>query len=217
MAEQDDWILYPHTRLDNATMEERARVFYQELDSRRTVRRFSSDPVPQSVIEACVAAGSTAPSGAHRQPWHFVAVQDPATKTKIRHAAEAEERRNYETRFPDAWKEALEPFGTDADKPYLENAPWLIAIFAQNSGPQGKHYYVTESVGLATGILIAALHRAGLVCVTHTPSPMKFLKDILERHSNERAYLLLAVGHPSPGVKVPDLERKPLGEVLTVK
>lgn len=217
MAEQDDWILYPHTRLDNATMEERARTFYQELDSRRTVRRFSSDPVPQSVIQACVAASSTAPSGAHRQPWHFVAVRDPATKTQIRHAAEAEERRNYETRFPDAWKEALKPFGTDADKPYLENAPWLIAIFAQNSGTQGKHYYVTESVGLATGILIAALHRAGLVCVTHTPSPMKFLKDILERPSNERAYLLLAVGHPAPGVKVPVLERKPLAEVLTVK
>ena len=217
MAEQDDWILYPHTRLDNATMEERARTFYQELDGRRTVRRFSSDPVPQSVIQACVAASSTAPSGAHRQPWHFVAVRDPDTKTQIRHAAEAEERRNYETRFPDAWKEALEPFGTDADKPYLENAPWLIAIFAQSSGTQGKNYYVTESVGLATGILIAALHRAGLVCVTHTPSPMKFLKDILERPSSERAYLLLAVGHPAPGVKVPDLERKPLGEVLTVK
>ncbi|MFT5584993.1 MAG: iodotyrosine deiodinase [Cognaticolwellia sp.] len=217
MAEQDDWILYPHTRLDNATMEERARSFYQELQGRRTVRRFSSDPVPQSVIEACVAAGSTAPSGAHRQPWHFVAVREPETKTQIRLAAEAEERRNYETRFPDAWKAALEPFGTDADKPYLENAPWLIAIFAQNTGTEGKNYYVTESVGLATGILIAALHRAGLVCVTHTPSPMKFLKDILERPSGERAYLLLAVGHPAPGVKVPNLERKALGEVLTVK
>lgn len=217
MAEQDDWILYPHTRVDDKTMEARARSFHEDLEGRRTVRRFSPDPVPQSVIEACVAAGSTAPSGAHRQPWHFVAVQDPQTKSRIREAAEAEERRNYATRFPEAWKDALQPFGTDAHKPYLEVAPWLIAIFAQNSGPEGKNYYVTESVGLATGMLIAALHRAGLVCVTHTPSPMKFLKDILERPSGERAYLLLAVGHPAPGVKVPDLQRKALSEVLTIR
>lgn len=215
--EGESWIPYSRPRLADADALERVRGLRQELEQRRTVRTFSPDPVPLSVIQEAVLAGSSAPSGAHRQPWHFVAIGDADVKARIRAAAEAEEERNYDSRFPDAWIHALEPFGTDARKPYLTVAPWLIAVFAQHAGPQGKNYYVTESVGIAVGMLIAALHRAGLVCVTHTPSPMKFLKDILDRPKGERAYLLLAVGHPAPGVQVPDLQRKALSDVLTVR
>ncbi|MED5371481.1 MAG: nitroreductase family protein [Myxococcota bacterium] len=215
MDEPEDWIPYRREKLDDQEMLQRVRSLGDELALRRTVRRFSTDPIPFEVIQACVQAASTAPSGAHRQPWHFVAIQDPALKAQIREAAEQEERRNYESRFPDTWKQALKPFNTDANKPYLTEAPWLIAVFAVNQGEQGKNYYVTESVGLATGMLLAAINRANLVAVTHTPSPMKFLKDILERPAGERAWLLLAVGHPAPDVKVPDLQRKALEQVLT--
>lgn len=204
-------------RLDDAEMVARAEAYAEELDGRRTVRHFSADPVPREVIEACVRAASTAPSGAHRQPWHFVAVQDPAVKRRIREAAEAEERENYGGRMNEEWLAALAPLGTDAHKPFLETAPWLIAIFGQARGPVGRNYYVQESVGIATGMLIAALHRAGLATLTHTPSPMKFLAEILERPKGERAFLLLVVGHPAPGATVPDLARKALSEVLTVR
>jgi len=211
-----DRVPYTIPRLDDAEMQTRAEAFADELDTRRTVRTFAPDPVPTEVISAIVRAASTAPSGAHRQPWHFVAISDPTTKTAIRAAAEAEERENYERRFPEEWLRALEPFDTDSDKPYLEVAPWLVAVFAQTRGTDGKNYYVTESVGIAVGMLLAAVHRAGLVAVTHTPSPMRFLQKILGRPAGERAYLLLAIGHPAPGVTVPNLERKPLEEVLTV-
>jgi len=211
-----DRIPYTIARLEDAEMQARAEAFADELEGRRTVRTFAPDPVPVEVISAIVRAASTAPSGAHRQPWHFVAVSDPATKSQIRAAAEAEERENYERRFPEAWLRALEPFDTNADKPYLEVAPWLVAVFAQTRGTEGKNYYVTESVGIAVGMLLAAVHRAGLVAVTHTPSPMRFLQEVLARPDGERAFLLLAIGHPAPGVTVPDLQRKGLDDVLTI-
>ncbi len=210
-------IPYRPERLDHAESLARARAALSRMDARRTVRDFSADPVPAAIIEACVAAGSTAPSGAHRQPWFFVAIQDPALKARIREAAEAEERRNYGGRMPEEWLNALAPFGTDANKPYLTTCPWLIVVFAQDRGPEGKNYYVAESVGLAAGLLISALHEAGLAALTHTPSPMKFLKDILGRPSGERAVLLLGVGYPSAACTVPDLRRKPLSEVLEVR
>ncbi len=208
---------YSLERLDDDEMIARARAFARELDGRRTVREFSAEPVPRAVIEECVRAASTAPSGAHRQPWHFVAVSDPAIKQRIREAAEAEERENYERRMSEEWLRALEPFETDANKPMLTDAPWLIAIFAQTKGTEGKNYYVQESVGIATGMLIAAVHRAGLASLTHTPSPMKFLGEILERPKGERCFLLLVVGHPQEACTVPDLDRKGLDEVLSLR
>ncbi|MCB9763424.1 MAG: nitroreductase family protein [Alphaproteobacteria bacterium] len=211
-----DHVPYTPPRYDDDEMIQRARCFAEFVDGRRTVRSFSTEPVPEEVIRDVIRAASTAPNGAHRQPWHFVAVSDPDLKARIREAAEAEERRNYDSRFPDEWLKALEPFATNAHKPYLEDAPWLIVVFAQLRGPAGKNYYVSESVGIAVGVLITAIHNAGLVSVTHTPSPMNFLKTLLDRPKGERAYLLLAVGHPAPGVTVPDLTRKPLDEVLTV-
>lgn len=207
---------YRPPRYGDDEMLRRATAAHERLEGRRTVRHFSADPVPQAVLERVIAAASTAPSGAHRQPWHFVLVGDPTMKQRIREAAEAEERRNYGGRMPEQWVETLKPFGTDADKPYLETAPWLVALFAQDRGPQGKNYYVSESAGIALGMLIAALHEVGLVSVTHTPSPMKFLKDLLGRPSGERAYMLLAVGHPAADCTVPTLQRKTLDEVLTV-
>lgn len=208
---------YAAVRLDETTMSQRARDFAEWVDRRRTVREFSPRPVPESIICDIIRAASTAPNGAHRQPWHFVAVSEPGLKRQIREAAEVEERRNYSGRFPEEWIQALAPFDTDANKPYLESAPWLIAVFAQLRGPEGKNYYVSESVGIAVGLLVTAVHNAGLTSVTHTPSPMNFLKDILERPKGERAYLLLAVGHPADDVKVPDLRRKSLDEVLTIR
>lgn len=197
-----------------------ARDFYAELAQRRTVRHFSDRPVERALIEACLLCAGTAPSGAHRQPWHFVAVGDPRLKTRIRQAAEVEEREFYAHRAPPEWLEALRPLGTDADKPFLERAPWLIAVFEarQDPTPDGrltKNYYSGESVGIATGLLIAALHRAGLASLTHTPSPMGFLNQILERPTREKAFLLLVVGHPAPDARVPDLQRKPLEAIAT--
>lgn len=201
----------------------RATAFAAHVGRRRTVRDFSPDPVPRAVIEACLAAAGSAPSGANQQPWHFVAVgrEDAALRRRIRDAAEEEEREFYETRAPQAWLAALAPLGTDADKPFLEIAPWLIAIFVQAHGttPGGgvvKHYYATESVGLATGILITAIHDAGLASLTHTPSPMGFLNALLGRPSNERPFLLLVVGYPAEGAQVPDITRKPPGAITTV-
>jgi iodotyrosine deiodinase len=187
---------------------------------RRSVRQFSDRPVPRRVLEDCLAIAGSAPNGANLQPWHFVAVADPAVKGRIREGAEAEEREFYQRRAPQEWLDALAPLGTDADKPFLEEAPWLVAIFVQRHGvlPDGrkvKHYYPLESVGIATGFLIAALHQAGLACLTHTPSPMGFLNELLGRPANERAFLLLVVGYPAAGARVPDIHRKPLAEIST--
>jgi nitroreductase len=196
-------------------MARRAREFAAMLGRRRTVRDFSDRPVPRALIEDCLRAAGSAPSGANLQPWHFAVVGDPEVKRRIRVAAEAEEREFYERIAPPEWLAALAPLGTDAEKPFLEAAPWLIAVFSQKWGllPDGtkvKHYYPTESVGLATGMLIAALHHAGLASLTHTPSPMGFLNEILERPSHERPFLLLVVGYPADGCRVPDIARKPL-------
>jgi len=195
----------------------RARSFYEEVARRRSVREFSDRPVPEALIRNCLRAAGTAPSGANMQPWRFVAICDPVTKREIRLAAEEEEKHFYAHRASAEWLEALAPLGTDENKSFLEIAPWLIAVFVQKFGqlPDGrkvKHYYPAESVGLATGILITALHHAGLATLTHTPSPMKFLNRILGRPPNERPFLLLVAGFPAPGCKVPDIARKPLEE-----
>lgn len=202
-------------------MRRRAAGFRSELSRRRTVREFSDRPVALDIIRDCVATAASAPSGANRQPWHFTVIADPAVKHSIRLAAEKEEREFYEKRAPREWLDALEPLGTDAEKPFLEIAPYLIAIFVQKSGrdEQGnplKHYYPVESVGIATGMLIAALHHAGLASLTHTPSPMRFLNEILGRAENERPFLLLAVGYPAADAKVPDIQRKALDAVMQV-
>jgi len=198
----------------------RARDFADELASRRTVRDFSPAPVPREIIEACLRAAGSAPSGANQQPWRFVAVSSPTVKARIREAAEAEEREFYEHRAPEEWRMALSSLGTDANKPFLEVAPWLIAVFYERTGPERdghkpKRYYPHESTGIATGLLIAALHRAGLASLTHTPSPMAFLNEILGRPRHEVPYLLLVVGLPAANCRVPDIERKPLAEIAT--
>lgn len=203
-----------------AEMRERARAFYDHVRRRRTVREFSSEPVSREVIEACLLAAGTAPNGANHQPWHFVAVSGADTKRRIREAAEEEERAFYGGRAPADWLEALAPLGTNAEKPFLETAPWLIAIFAESwhldaDGSKRKNYYVTESVGIATGILITALHSSGLATLTHTPSPMKFLNGVLGRPDRERPFLLLVVGHPADGVEVPDIDKKSLSQIST--
>lgn len=205
-----------YERISPDEMRRRAQSFLDEVSSRRSVRDFSPEPIPLDVLETCVAAAAQAPSGANKQPWTFVLVTDPTTKQKIREAAEKEERAFYGGRAPDRWLQDLEPFGTGPNKPFLETAPALIVVFAQRSGPtkDERHYYVAESVGIAVGFLLNALHRAGLVALTHTPSPMAFLADILDRPPSERAYLLIPVGYPDPDCLVPDIERKPLAEVL---
>ena len=211
-----DYRAYPEDE-----MMRRAREFHADLKRRRTVRQFSSRLVPRAIIDDCLSAAATAPSGANLQPWHFVVVSDPETKRRIREAAEEEELHFYRHRAPQEWLDALAPLGTDENKPFLEQAPYLIAIFAQKygrlaDGRRVKHYYPTESVGLATGMLIAALHIAGLATLTHTPSPMKFLNEILGRPKTaERPFLLLVVGHPDENAMVPDIGRKPLDEVVS--
>lgn len=201
-------------------MQRRAEAFYNEMRRRRSVRDFSARPVPRAIIETCLRTAGTAPNGANMQPWHFVVVSDPLTKRRIREAAEAEERAFYGGRAPQAWLDALTPLGTDASKPFLETAPYLIAIFAQSyglttSGEKIKHYYVTESVGIATGFLIAALHHAGLATLTHTPSPMAFLNTILGRPDHERPFLLLVVGYPAEDARVPAISKKTLADIVT--
>ena len=194
---------------------ERARAFADLMARRRTVRDFSGRPVPRAIIADCLRAAASAPSGANQQPWHFVAIDDPAAKARIRATAEAEERAFYGGRAGDEWLSALAPLGTDARKPFLETAPWLIVIFAERHGVDAgggrvKHYYVPESVGIATGFLIAALHNAGLATLTHTPSPMGFLSDICGRPANEKPVIVLVAGYPAEGARVPAIARKPL-------
>lgn len=210
----------PHVfeRLTAEESAQRANQFYELMDSRRSVRDFSDEPVPRELIEIAIRTASTAPSGAHRQPWRFVAISDPAIKREIRIAAEAEEKKSYESRMPDEWLEALEPLGTTWEKPFLETVPWLVIGFEElfgfnEDGSKRKNYYVRESMGLACGLFIASLHSMGLVTLTHTPSPMGFLRDILGRPQNERPYILFPVGYPADGAEVPDLSRKSLEEV----
>ena len=214
---------YPTIPLDSyreypiEEMRDRIEAFYADIDRRRTVREFSDRPVSRDIIETALKAANTAPSGANLQPWHFAVVSGAETKKKIREAAEVEEREFYEHRASEEWLAALEPLGTDEHKPFLETAPYLIAVFLQKYGelPDGrkvKHYYPAESTGLATGMLITALHRAGLATLTHTPSPMKFLNEILGRPKSERPFLLLVVGYPADDARVPDIQRKGLDE-----
>jgi iodotyrosine deiodinase len=197
-----------------------ARSIYEEMDHRRSIRHFSSRAVPREMIELAVAAASTAPSGANKQPWTFVVTSDPPVKARIREAAEQEERLNYEGgRLPPHWRADLEPLGTDWHKPFLEEAPWLVVVFEQRygldaDGGRHHHYYVKESVGIACGLFIDAIHRMGLVTLTHTPSPMAFLRALLGRPENERPFILFPIGYPADGCRVPDLTRKPLGDVF---
>ena len=217
---------YPFTPLKDyqefpiEQMRKRLADFYEDVSRRRTVREFSDRPVPRDIIENALRAAGTAPSGANLQPWHFVVISGAETKARIRVAAEAEEKEFYEHRASAEWLAALEPLGTDTNKPFLETAPYLIAVFLQKFGrlPDGrkvKHYYPVESTGLAAGILITALHRAGLVCLTHTPNPMGFLNEILDRPKSERPFLLLVAGYPAEDAMVPDISRKELAEFVS--
>src|SRR5438093_2325962 len=217
--------LVPAPKINNRSDDElliRAKEFYEAMQPRRTIRDFSDREVPREVIEYCIRAAGTAPSGANLQPWHFVAVSDPAVKHEIRVAAEAEEKEFYEHRAPKDWLEALAPIGTDSRKPFLEIAPWLIAVFAQPfrvraDGTRSPTYYAIESVGIATGILVTAVHSCGLAALTHTPSPMGFLNRILGRPSHEKPFVLLVVGHPSEGAMVPDISRKASNEISSFR
>ncbi len=213
----------PHTEYTKFPVEEmikRAKSFYDEMKQRRTVRAFSNKPVPRKVIEDCIKTAGTAPNGANMQPWHFVVVENASVKTKIRKAAEKEEKEFYEHRASREWLEALAPLGTDESKPFIEEASSLIAIFSESysineSGSRVRNYYVKESVGIASGMLITALHHAGCVCLTHTPSPMGFLNNILDRPQNEKPFLLLVTGFPADDVTVPDITKKSLDEIAT--
>ncbi len=201
-------------------MIKRSEEFYSELKRRRTIREFSSRPVSEEIIKNCLAAAGTAPSGANMQPWHFVVVSDPNIKSRIRQEAEIVEKDFYERRAPAYWLEALAPLGTDENKPYLEEAPFVIVIFSKRysvapDGAKQHNYYLPESVGIATGFLIAAIHNAGLACLTHTPNPMGFLRDILKRPNNETPFLVLVVGYPKENAQVPDIGKKSLKEIAT--
>lgn len=210
------------SRLDEPTMLRRSAAFYKEMDRRRSVRMLSDEPVPLELIENAIRTASTAPSGAHLQPWRFVVIGNPAVKKQIREAAEEEERVNYlENRMNEQWQETLAPIGTDHHKEFLEIAPWIVVLFEERfrldeDGTKRNNYYVKESCGIAAGLFIAALHHAGLATLTHTPSPMAFLTKVLERPNNERPFVLFPVGYPLDGVLVPSLERKPLDEVMTL-
>jgi iodotyrosine deiodinase len=214
----------PHrASLTDEEMQAAADAFLQSMSKRHTVRHYSSRPVALSVIESCIQAAGLAPSGANHQPWHFVAVANPEIKTRIREAAEEEEKKFYDGDAGDEWIKALEPLGTDASKDHLEEAPWLVVIFAERYGemPDGaryKNYYVNESVGIATGFLITALHQAGLVSLTHTPNPMSFLNDLCDRPASNKPVMILAVGHPSDDATIPTAAtvKKPLEDILTV-
>lgn len=214
---------FPHVPLTFTTyppdeMRRRAESFFEEMDRRRSLRFFSDRPVARDLIEYAIRTASTAPSGAHRQPWKFVAVSDKAVKKEIREGAEEEEYESYHGRMSDEWLEALAPIGTDWRKPFLETVPWIVVLFAEPfevlpDGTRKKNYYVQESCGIAAGLFIAALHHMGLATLTHTPSPMKFLNDILHRPAHERPFILFPVGYPAEDATVPDLQRKPLEEV----
>ena len=210
-----------YQELDEEEMLARSSEFLERMEQRRSVRQFSSRSVPWEIIENCLRAAATAPSGANMQPWHYVVVSDSELKLRIRMAAEEEEREFYANRAPQEWLDALAPLGTDADKPFLESAPYLIVIFAKSYtiNPQGKkvkNYYVSESVGIATGILITALHQSGLATLTHTPSPMRFLNQILNRPQNEHPFLILVVGYPAEDAEVPKINKKPFNEINTL-
>lgn len=213
-------IPYNPDRLDPTEQTRRANDFFDEMDRRRSVRFFSDDTVPLSLVEGAIRTASTAPSGAHKQPWTYVVTGDPAIKKQIRDAAEEEERTNYEGgRLPPHWREDLEPLGTDWQKPFLETVPWIVVLFEQrygvrDDGERAHHYYVKESVGISAGLFIAALHHAGLATLTHTPSPMKFLTRLLGRPESERPFCLFPIGFPAEDCVVPDLQRKPLDEVM---
>lgn len=213
------FVPYRPERLPEGEMLRRARAFYGEMDRRRSVRDFSPDPVPREMIELAIRTASTAPSGAHRQPWRFAIIGDPAIKREIRIAAEAEEHESYVGgRMPPDWLEALAPLGTSWEKPYLEIVPWIVVVFEEmwglgTDGAKRKNYYPKESVGIACGLFIAALHHMGLATLTHTPSPMAFLSKILNRPPNEKPFILFPVGYPAPGAEVPDIRRKALAEV----
>jgi iodotyrosine deiodinase len=212
------FIKHEPPRFTEEEMRQRVAAYYAYMDQRRSIRHFSDQPVPREVIEQLVLTASSAPSGAHQQPWTFCMVSDPEIKKQIRIAAEQEEYESYNNRMSEEWLEALKPLGTDWNKPFLEIAPWLIIVFKKSfdykeDGSKSKNYYVNESVGLASGFLISAIHHAGLVTLTHTPSPMNFLQKILDRPANEKPFLLLPVGYPAKDVEVPDLERKELDEV----
>ncbi len=214
---------YPHVNyqgyeFSEVEMIKRSAAYYEFLNSRRSVRHFSDKPVPRELIENLIKAAGTAPSGAHKQPWKFCAVTDPGLKTRIRKAAEIEEKENYENRMSERWLRDLAPLGTDTNKEFLEIAPWLIVVFKEvyeldDQGARQNNYYVNESVGIACGMLISAIHHAGLVTLTHTPSPMNFLADLLKRPENERAFLLLPVGYADNDALVPDIKRRSLGEI----
>jgi nitroreductase len=205
-------------RFSPKEMLERSQDFLEKMETRRSVRHFSSDEVPMDAVVNCIAAAGTAPSGAHKQPWTFCLVTDPEIRKRIRVAAEEEEYRNYKGRMRPEWMKDLAPFGTNEIKPFIENAPGLIVVFKHSYGTDesGKtqNYYVNESVGIAVGMLLTALHEIGLVALTHTPSPMKFLAEILERPENERAYLNIPFGFPSENCEVPNLKRKPIADIL---
>lgn len=214
--------LPPRPTMDDSARLERVREFADDMQQRRTVRDFAPTSVPRAVIEQALRAAAAAPSGANQQPWRFVAVSDPGMKSRIREGAEAEEREFYGRRATEAWLDALAPLGTDANKPFLETAPWLIVVFYERfgldeSGNKQKRYYPHESVGIACGLLIAALHRAGLATLTHTPSPMGFLNDLLGRPRNEMPYVLLVVGHPAQDCHVPDIQRLPADIIVSFR
>ena len=222
MSNNDFISLRDYKHLSEEEMIKLSEKFYNNIKRRRTVREFSDKQIPKQVIENCIRAAGTAPSGANLQPWHFVIISDKKIKKQIRLAAEQEEKEFYTKRAPKEWLEALKPLGTDEHKPFLEKAPYLIAVFAKSydllpDGRKVKVYYSQESVGIATGILITAIHNAGLVSLTHTPSPMNFLNDILERPNNERPFLLLVVGYPAENAKVPDIKKKQLNEIVSYK
>lgn len=211
-------IKFESTAYSSKEMLTRSETFFKEMNKRRSVREFSSKPVSKTIIENLIKTASTAPSGANKQPWTFCAISNPAIKSKIRKAAEAEEKESYENRMSDSWLKDLAHLGTDRYKPFLETAPWLIVIFKRayeygGNGEKLNNYYVNESVGLASGLLITAIHHAGLVTLTHTPSPMRFLTKILKRPENERPFLLLPVGYAKDPVYVPDISRKNLNEI----
>ena len=209
---------YTAPKYSKEVMEQKSLEFYESMNQRRTVRDLSSEPIDKSIIDRLLQTASTAPSGAHKQPWTFCAISSTSIKKEIRKAAEAEEKESYDYKMSDRWKKDLEPLGTNTNKPFLETAPWLIIVFKKaynldENGNKQNNYYVNESVGIACGMLISAIHNAGLVTLTHTPSPMSFLSKILNRPSNERAFLLLPVGYPKFPTYVPDIKRKSLNKI----
>jgi nitroreductase len=216
--EEPGFIQLEFEELSADEMLSRARDFYEQMDERRTTRHFSNREVPRELIELAIKTASTAPSGAHLQPWTFVAISNPEVKAQIREAAEAEERKTYSERMPEAWAEVLRPLGTDHVKEHLSDAPWIVVVFRQSkrqrdSGEWGPTYYAQESCGIAAGLFIAAIHNMGLTTLTHTPSPMGFLRDILNRPEHEHAMLVMPVGYPDEGAKVPNLGRKSLENI----